>query len=234
MARLTHERLVRMVTDEIALMLGRGNLSAQQEDELLACLEKAYGNLHQIRTHSPAAVRAWLQSILRNLRADQAQRRRRQIPLMSLGDLSRTGSEPPSEGADPERLTIHGEQHHRLNQLRALLDRLLDRLPPARAWLFRSRFFDQMPIADLADALQITPAAAVMRYQRVRERVLRDLATALREDAPEIIEFFTGEPCSNPPPRDTDPDTPSPPPRPNQPPRSLRPTKHDWRIGRPP
>jgi DNA-directed RNA polymerase specialized sigma24 family protein len=221
-----------MVADEIALMLGRGDLSAQQEDELLACLERACSKLHQVRSHSPAGIRAWLQSILRNQRADQARWRHRQPPLLSLGELAQSGTEPSARSADPVRLTVHGEKRRRLGQLRAMLEELLDTLPPARAWLFRSRFFDQMPIADLADALQITPAAAVMRYQRVRDRVLRDLATALREDAPEIIEFFTGEPCTEPPP-EADLEGLSPPRHGGSGPDAVRATTRRPRIAHP-
>jgi RNA polymerase sigma factor (sigma-70 family) len=192
MARLTRERLVSMVTDEIALMLGRGDLSAQQEDELLSCLEKAYRHLGQLRSHSRSAVRSWLYMILRNLRADGALHQRRWPAILLVGDLDRIIHEPICEACDPLLLALDAEKRHRIAQVRVMLEQVLDGLEPERARLFRSRFFDQVPAAQLAAELHISPQAVAMRYQRLRHRVLRQLTRLLHEQAPDIVEYFQG------------------------------------------
>lgn len=193
MKRMTHERLVTIVTDEIALMLDRGDLSAEQEDQILACLEKAYGNLGQVRVQNRETVRAWLLRILRNMRADMAHHQARWPEPMSLGELDRMGQEPACQATDPARLALSGEQRRRIGHVQEMLEQVLAGLEPDRAWLFRIRFYDEMSVPEVAARLGISQKAVVMRYQRLRRRVFGQLVELLRKRAPEIVEFFTLE-----------------------------------------
>ena len=179
-----------IVTTELELLLDQENLSPEDEDHILTCLEKAYGHLNQMRACSHVGVKAWLRRILRNVKADSANKDGRRPEAVSLTDLMEVGKEPATLDTDPATVVVRNEQTQHARKVHTALRQVLDELDSPTAHLFRSRFYQRMPFAAIADGLQISEDAAAMRYQRLRKRVFREVETLLRRRSPETIDFF--------------------------------------------
>ena len=182
-----------IVSKELASRLENANLTPEEEDQILACFEKAYRCVNQVRVRSQAGVKAWINRILQNLKIDLANKNRQGPQAIPLGDLIAGGQEPASEDADPAAAVLHIEQLRRATQVHEALHEVLAQLDPPLAWLFRSRFYYRIPFAQIAARLHISEEAAVMRYQRLRGRIFQEVETLLRCRAPETIEFFAPE-----------------------------------------
>ncbi len=179
-----------IVTTELELLLEQGNLSPEDEDHILACLEKAYGHVNEIRARSRVGIRAWLGKILLHVKADSANKNGRHPEDVSLTDLIEVGGEPATLDTDPATVVVRNERtQHALNVHTALRE-VLDKLDFPTACLFRSRFYHRIPFADIAVGLHISEDAAVMRYQRLRKRVFHEVQTLLQCSSPETIDFF--------------------------------------------
>ncbi len=182
-----------IVSQELASRLENANLTPEEEDQILACFEKAYRCVNQVRIRSQAGVKAWINRILQNLEIDLANKNRQHPQAISLGDLIAAGQEPAAEDADPVAVVLHIEQLRRAAEVHEALHQVLAQLDPPLAWLFCSRFYHRIPFAQIAARLHISEEAAVMRYQRLRDRIFKEVETLLRCHAPETIEFFAPE-----------------------------------------
>ncbi len=179
-----------VITTELRLLLEQGSLKPEDEDHILGCLEKAYGHLEQLRARNHIGVKAWLGRILRNVKADAANRESRYPQTISLTDLVEVGQEPGTLDTDPATIAAENEQLQHSRQVHATLEEILEGLPPATAELFRSRFYERVSFAEIGAGLQISEEAAMMRYRRLRQRVFQEVAKRLRRCCPETIDFF--------------------------------------------
>lgn len=109
----------------------------------------------------PAAGRAWLLRILRNLHMDELRRRRRLVPLE--GEALEIPD--PRSAVDPERgaaarLTL------------AEVERAVARLPEEARWLFVLREVEGLSYAELAEALEVPVGTVRSRLARLRARLV--------------------------------------------------------------
>jgi len=182
-----------IVSQELASRLQNPNLTPEEEDQILACFEKAYRCVNQVRIRTHAGVKAWVDRILRNLHIDHANKHGQSLSPVPLAELVAGGQEPAAEDADPAAAVIRLEQLRRAAQVHETLHQVIAQLDPPVAWLFCARFYHRIPFADIAARLDISEEAALMRYQRLRARVFEEVETLLRTHAPETIEFFAPE-----------------------------------------
>ncbi len=193
MDRVMEMTLRDIVSEELASRLENANLTPEEEDQILACFEKAYRCVSQVRIRTHAGVKAWINRILQNLNIDIANKNRQRPQAISLGDLITDGQEPAAVDGDPVTAVLHVEQLSRAAQVHEALHQVLAQLDPPLVRLFCSRFYYRIPFAQIAAHLHISEEAAAMRYQRLRDRIFQEVETLLRCHAPETIEFFTPE-----------------------------------------
>jgi len=193
MQGVTNRTLRTIVCEELASRLRQGNISAEEEDQIIACFEKAYSSLDQLRARDLAGIRAWLNAIISNIRIDAAVRANKWGDVISLTEVLDTANEPAGEGGDPLSILVGDEQLRYAVQVHAALQHVLAGLDPATAWMFRCRFYYRVPFAQIAVRLKISEHAAIMRYQRLRDRVFRQVHLLLRTHSPAALEFFTHE-----------------------------------------
>jgi RNA polymerase sigma-70 factor (ECF subfamily) len=137
-----------------------------------------------------AALGTWLTRIVINEAQDRVRGRRETLPLTELDDKTMGEIIQFPGGAqdtDPERQAALGE-------IRALLERAIDRLPAPFREVFILRRVEGLSTEETAHVLSIEPATVKTRLHRARTRLrqaLRDqLAPALKDTFP-----FEGERC---------------------------------------
>jgi len=129
----------------------------------------------------PAACRAWLLRILRNVHIDEIRRSRRLVALD--GDALECAD--PRTLADPSgRLTAH--------LTLARLEEILAKLPEEARTLFCLREVEGLSYAELAEVLEVPVGTVRSRLARLRVRLVAELSAGVRRPSGRATENEDG------------------------------------------
>ena len=160
---------------------------ADAEDALQEAYMKAYAALARFR--GEASLSTWLARVVHNeclLRMRRQARRDNVIPMVRGVD----GFEHDIPDAPAER----PEAAAMRSQMRALLERHIDGLPDALRAVFVLRAIEDMPVAEVAQALGLSEVAVRTRHFRARSLLREALAREI--DATQVEVFgFAGARC---------------------------------------
>jgi len=161
-----YERHVKRVL--IRVMGPDAGLSDLVQDVFLAAID----GIH--RLEEPEALRGWLGGICVQIARAEIRRRtrRRWFPLFAPTELPDVPSLPPD-------VTV--------SEALRVTYRILDRIPADERIPFCLRHIDEMELAAVADACQVSLATAKRRIGRARERL-----TAMAKAHPELSEWLDG------------------------------------------
>lgn len=194
MSGVTEQELRTVVSAELLLRLRQTNLSPDDEDTILASVEKAFRNMTQIRSLDVVSVRAWCSRILRNTRLDILEFSARHPNAVSLSELAEFGEEPATSEYDPARILVDNEATKHTKLVNSALAATLSELSAEQRRLFEARFYHDIPYSLLASERGISQEATAMRYFRLRDRVFRTVARRLRGESPATFAYFCGQP----------------------------------------
>ncbi len=164
---------------------------AEAQDVVQETYLRAFATLHTFRGES--ALGTWLARIAFNLAFDMQRKRGRSVPLHESLNLD---AEPAPEhtmafnapAADsPDAVAERG-------QMRALLQRAIDSLPPIYRGVFILRAVQEMSVDETAECLQVSEAVVKTRYLRART-LLRDALGAQLEAHTQDVYAFAGARC---------------------------------------
>lgn len=173
-------------------MLTRGDLTAEQEDEILTTAERLFDGSVDLDRMS-GAVRSYLRKVLRNVQIDSHRRTQRRPETTSIRDLQNAGQEPLAAHAEPLDIAVQKEGLAYASALLDVAKQVLQQLNDQDSLIFSQRFFEHPPIpfAEIADALGHNEPAVRMRYYRVRDKVFEEVRRRLVTDAPDVLAFFS-------------------------------------------
>lgn len=164
---------------------------AEAQDVVQETYLRAFSSLSAFR--GDCALGTWLARIAINIALDVQRKRRRTLPIDETLDL---GAEPAMEhmmafsapaGAAPDAQV---ETH----QMRALLQRAIDSLPPIYRSVFILRAVQEMSVDETASCLQVSGDVVKTRYLRARS-LLRDALGAQVEAHANDVYAFAGARC---------------------------------------
>ena len=161
--------------------IARGILrdEAEAEEVVQETYVRAFANLDSFRGES--SLGTWLARILINEALKRQQRRDAAAPAEALAELPAAG-EP-----DPENSAARQE-------IRRLIERAIDALPPSFRVVFVMRLIEQMSIQETAEALGIPAETVKTRLHRATKRLRAELG-AERSSIFEDIFPFAGARC---------------------------------------
>lgn len=139
------------------------------EDVLIEALLKAYRHLDQLR--DAGAFRPWLAQIAKRV-CYQLKKRETLLPLLQLSMLEEEGKEIVKD--EPPM-----EQQLATRQMKEMLNRAVQELPPLYQEVYRLRDIDDLPGPEVERKLGISAAAMKSRLHRARELVRQYLDEAL-------------------------------------------------------
>lgn len=142
----------------------RGVPHADAEDIAQEVLTAAYVSIDGI---DPARFRAWILSAAHNKMIDRYRRTDRLVPLDEALLVTK-----PDDG--PEAVVLHALD-------KSMLRGAVARLPARDARLLELYYFDERPLADVAETTGMSAATAKVALFRARRRLKRALET---EEAP--------------------------------------------------
>jgi RNA polymerase sigma factor (sigma-70 family) len=125
---------------------------AAADDLVQDTLEKAWARVSQWRAGSD--LRAWLFSIMHNLRVDQLRR-----PALSTRSLEEDPVEPPTRATQTDRLEVRD------------LESALARLPEEQRAVLLLVALEEMSYQEVASVLDIPTGTVMSRLSRGRERL---------------------------------------------------------------
>lgn len=125
---------------------------AAADDLVQDTLEKAWSRISQWRTGSD--LRAWLFSIMHNLRVDQLRR-----PGLSTRSMEEDYVDPPTRATQTDRLEVQD------------LDSALARLPEEQRAVLLLVALEEMSYAEVSSLLGIPAGTVMSRLSRGRERL---------------------------------------------------------------
>jgi RNA polymerase sigma factor (sigma-70 family) len=125
---------------------------AAADDLVQDTLEKAWARVSQWRAGSD--LRAWLFSIMHNLRVDQLRR-----PALSTRSLEEDPVEPPTRATQTDRLEVRD------------LESALARLPEEQRAVLLLVALEEMSYTEVASVLDIPTGTVMSRLSRGRERL---------------------------------------------------------------
>lgn len=180
--RRHNRRLFRLVR----AMLGN---DAEAEDALQETYFRAFAALDGFAGNS--SLQTWLTAIALNEARGRLRRRR---DLAGLADITETELSDAMHRhsamlpqADPEEVAARAE-------MRLLLDRAIDELPPHFRSVFVLRAVEQLSVRETATSLDIPEETVKTRFHRARGLLRRSLGEVMRDALPEIF-AFDGERC---------------------------------------
>lgn len=151
----------------------------EAEDVMQEAYLRAWTRLHQYR--GGGRFGAWLTRIA--LHEAMARARRRTPTLAEDPELSGGTIMPqPTPAPDPERSAVSGE-------LRELVERAVDALPPGQRVVFLLRVVEGLSVAETADSLELSPSNVKVRLHRARALLQAELEEGVRAACPELFSF---------------------------------------------
>lgn len=160
--------------------IARGILGndADAEDAVQDAYVSAFYKLHQFR--GPDGFATWLCRIATN----EARMRRRRFHFRMVVD-----AEPGQidEAPAPQRSNPMNGVHEQ--QLRQLLERAIDSLPETYRETFVLREVEQMPVADVAQCLEIEEGAVKTRVHRARRLLQKSLSNEMSSALDDVYHF---------------------------------------------
>ncbi len=153
----------------------------EAEDVMQETYVRAYLHLDQF------AGRAKFSTWLTKIAVHEALRRARQA-----GRLESLDAETDSEAAmkrEPVSTTRSAEEQLFGNQMKALLEASIDRLPPAYRSVFVMREIEELSTAETAEALDVTEEVVKTRLHRARAMLQTDLYARVGTSTPAAFEF---------------------------------------------
>lgn len=157
---------------------------AEAEDAVQDTYIRAFAALDSFAGHS--SLETWLTAIALNEARGRLRRRR---DLASLADIAETElsdamekhqTTPPN--ADPEQLAARAE-------MRLLIERAIDELPPHFRSVFVLRAVEQMSIRQTAAALDIPEETVKTRFHRARGLLRSSLGEVMRDAVTDVFAF---------------------------------------------
>lgn len=164
---------------------------AEAQDVVQEAYLRAFSSLGSFR--GDCALGTWLARIAINTALDMQRKRGRSVPIDDTLDL---GNEPAMEHLMAFNTPAHAapEAHVETVQMRALLRRVVDGLPPNYRSVFILRAVQEMSVAETAACLQISEDLVKTRYLRARS-LLRDALGAHVEAHAQDVYAFAGARC---------------------------------------
>jgi RNA polymerase sigma factor (sigma-70 family) len=164
---------------------------AEAQDVVQDAYLRAFGSLQTFR--ADAALSTWLARIALNLAFDALRRKGRSVPLDESHDFdaeprmqhSTAFNAPDSAGPDAQA---------ERSEMRALLQRAIDSLPPLYRSVFVLRAVEELSVAETAACLQVSDDVVKTRYLRARA-LLRDALGAQAEAHMSQVLAFAGARC---------------------------------------
>jgi RNA polymerase sigma-70 factor (ECF subfamily) len=164
---------------------------AEAQDVVQETYLRAFSSLASWR--GDCALGTWLARIAINVALDVQRKRGRTVPLDDTHDLD---DEPAMEHmmAFNAPATAAPDTHVETRQMRALLQRAIDSLPPIYRSVFILRAVQEMSVDETASCLQVSEAVVKTRYLRARS-MLRDALGAQVEAHAHDVYAFAGARC---------------------------------------
>ena len=164
---------------------------AEAQDVVQETYLRAFSTLNAFR--GDCALGTWLARIAINLALDVQRKRKRSVPLDDSQDF---GLEPAMEHmmAFNAPATAAPDALAERSQMRALLQRAIDSLPPIYRSVFILRAVQELSVDETAFCLQVSDAVVKTRYLRARA-LLRDALGAQVEAHAHDVYAFAGARC---------------------------------------
>lgn len=170
---LAFSRLFARVAPAVRAFFVRAFADRAVADDLL---QTTFLKLHRARaTYRPGSpLRPWLFTIAGRVRLDELRRRYRLPPHVGEEEIE------AAEAANPAP-TVEAEACER--DLGEVVRAAIDRLPASQRVVIHLHRYEQLSFADVARALGTTEGAVKLRAFRAYERLRRELAPLIKEDA---------------------------------------------------
>jgi len=164
---------------------------AEAQDVVQETYLRAFSTLASFR--GDCALGTWLARIAINVALDVQRKRGRSVPIDGSQDL---GIEPATEHmmAFNAPAASAPDTQVEASQMRALLQRAIDTLPPIYRSVFIMRAVQEMSVDETASCLQVSEAVVKTRYLRARS-MLRDALGAQVEAHAHDVYAFAGARC---------------------------------------
>lgn len=164
---------------------------AEAQDVVQETYLRAFSSLSSFR--GDCALGTWLARIAINVALDVQRKRARTVPIDDAFDV---GIEPAMEHtmAFNAPATAAPDTQVETRQMRALLQRAIDSLPPIYRGVFILRAVQEMSVDETASCLQVSEAVVKTRYLRARS-MLRDALGAQVEAHAHDVYAFAGARC---------------------------------------
>ncbi len=166
----------------VRAMLGN---DAEAEEVVQETYARAFAALGGWREE--ASLATWLSRIALNEALSLLRQRHEAVPFDDAADSAKGGAFDHLVHPSPEAAAAHGE-------IRALIERAIDDLPPSFRIVFMLRAVEQLSVEETAIALEIAPETVRTRFFRARRLLRRALgqrvAGALQDSFP-----FAGARC---------------------------------------
>ncbi len=146
----------------------------------------AFESLRTFR--ADASLGTWLARIAINVALDARRKRGRSVQLDDTQDFS---AEPTLEHLMAFSAPTHNapDTQAENGQLRALLQRAIDSLPPIYRSVFILRAVEEMSVDETASCLQVSDAVVKTRYLRARSLLRDALGTQVEAHAQNVYDF---------------------------------------------
>jgi RNA polymerase sigma-70 factor, ECF subfamily len=156
----------------------------EAEDVVQQTFLRAFTKLAKFR--GDASLRTWLTRIALN---DAIRRRRERRLLVELGELDTATERARSDAYLSGRAGFTPEAEAARSQVRNLLERAIDELPPALRTILIMRDVEDASVDETASVLGIKPETVRTRLHRARSRLRETLGTELGTKLKDVFPF---------------------------------------------
>lgn len=175
--RRFNRRLFRLVR----AMLGN---DSEAEDAVQDTYIRAFAALDGFAGHS--SLETWLIAIALNEARGRLRTRRDHASLADIADTELNQAMEQNQSAVPD---TDPEQSAARAEMRALLERAVDELPPHFRSVFVLRAVEQLSVRETAQTLEIAEETVKTRFHRARALLRHALGDALRDAMPDLFSF---------------------------------------------
>src|SRR5690348_11247353 len=144
-------------------VLGNGDAAGDVVQETFL---RAWQRLHELKT--PAHFATWICGIARNLAIDTRRRSKHSKVASDVGDIAMLADTAQQWSLNPLDELDRREQH-------ALVARALDSLDEVTRPIVTLRYYNDLSSKEIAQLLQLSPAAVDMRLSRARQQLRKIL-----------------------------------------------------------